>query len=145
MPFSNAENFLLVELYGQSKQILTSKQTNIVTNKLKEKNWEKIAAECRNVNPTAAHTVENVKVRWDNMFMSVKRKISALRKYKTGGGDPPNPLTKLEEQIHLLFEDSSLLKGIGGIESGKSKEEPMTPGNDITVAKVTRRSLMVIN
>lgn len=105
-------------MYAEQKEVLTSKQTNIVTNKLKAQTWEKIAAACRQLNPAAGHTVENVKVRWDNMFTTTKRKVSALRKKVTGGGDPPKPLTLLEEKIYEIFAESTLFHGIGGPESG---------------------------
>ena len=125
--FSVDEDRVLRENYAKHKDILTSAQSNKVTNKMKNGVWKSIAAS------VSALGHENrdanaCKIRWKNLSSTAKRAFNEYRYSQkvTGGGTPPkSPSAAVISTIELM-KDTAKFKGVDG---GISTFHVPTPPN----------------
>ena len=122
--FTAAECTLLLTVAEENINIITSKFTNAITNKNKNKAWEEITDQVNSLG-VCKRSVTEIKEKWRGLVSSAKivhSKIATDRQ-KTGGGSKPispkGETIKIIIIIDLLGEDPSFSGITGGIESGK--------------------------
>ena len=121
--FTAAECTLLLTVAEENINIITSKFTNAITNKNKNKVWEEITDQVNSLG-VCKRSVTEIKEKWRGLVSSAKivhSKIATDRQ-KTGGGSKPispkGETIKIIIIIDLLGEDPSFSGITGGIESG---------------------------
>ena len=122
--FTAAECTLFLTVAEENINIITSKFTNAITNKNKNKVWEEITDQVNSLG-VCKRSVTEIKEKWRGLVSSAKRVHSktATDRQKTGGGSKPispkGETIKIMIIIDLLGEDPSFSGITGGIESGK--------------------------
>ena len=121
--FTAAECTLLLTVAEENINIITSKFTNAITNKSKNKNkvWEEITDQVNSLG-VCKRSVTEIKEKWRGMVSSAKKVHSkiATDRQKTGGGSKPvSPKGETKKIIDLFGEDPSFSGITGGIESGE--------------------------
>ncbi|XP_074625512.1 uncharacterized protein LOC141883792 isoform X3 [Acropora palmata] len=94
--FTEQMNAVLIDSYSKHQVVLKSKFTNHITNEKKKSIWENITLAVNAVNSGERKTVEQVKKRWEDITMQVKRKERTARHNEinrlkiTGNGKLPD-------------------------------------------------------
>ncbi|RVE43101.1 hypothetical protein evm_012242 [Chilo suppressalis] len=86
---SKDEVALLVDLI-QSNPIITTKETNAATNKLKEECWASLTNTFNSKSGQTPRLREQLKLKWDNLKKTACKRAANIRmnNLKTGGGKP---------------------------------------------------------
>ncbi|XP_048586883.1 myb/SANT-like DNA-binding domain-containing protein 4 [Nematostella vectensis] len=119
--FSIEEITIITESVAEKKEILNSKLTNSVTNKLKNSVWEEIKDKVNAVGVAPRSLVE-VKDKWKNLLSQAKRENSEFKRErgKTGGGPAPKPPSAATAKIIEEYQDTPSFSGLIGFETGDS-------------------------
>ena len=119
--FSPGEVEKLKEEYEKRKKVLTAPFSSTITNQVKNKEWERVAA---GVNQVGAkkRTGKEVKRKWENIKSEMKSKLAEKFKKghftRTGGGSPTGELpTSSEARMLSLIGETSVFGIDGGFDS----------------------------
>ena len=117
--FSVDELICLRENYTEHREMLQSKLTNSLANKMKNDAWKKITSSVITLGVKMSG-VEEVRKKWNNLCLSAKLAYHVIHKKreKTGGGTPPLDLSEETAHIVDMMKDKSSFVGIDhGIDS----------------------------
>ena len=128
--FTVSEIAVLMEKVEENLQILQSKFTNNITNKLKTKVWAKIIAAV-NATGLEVRTPAEAREKWKNLHSTAKRGFFGYQKEirRTGGGPAPKSPSVATNKIVVMFRDAPSFVGLDGFESGKFREIKKIPAN----------------
>ncbi|CAG4943808.1 unnamed protein product [Parnassius apollo] len=117
-PLSKDENKALLELIEMSK-IIMSKATNASSNKMKDKEWVRIAEQFNATAANCRRTPLQLRLKWENLKKNARKRCNKIRMntIKTGGGVgeyiPPDEIL---DRVTSLLENtaSGLVVPYGG-------------------------------
>ena len=107
---------VLREKFSEHSEMLTSKFTNSVTNKLKKEAWLHITGAV-NALGVEKRIVSEMKKNWKNTESEAKLTYNVRKREvkKTGGGPPP---PEISQELHEIIEMHSDQDGFAGINGG---------------------------
>lgn len=116
--WDSSEVSLLRQLVEQNIKVIREKQTNSLTNKMKNDVWNNIAGQ---INALGIHSrsLGEVKIKWQNMQSFAKKSFAEVQKHarQTGGGPPAKPLDQVTQNIVEMMKDTASFVGLNGEES----------------------------
>ena len=116
--FSDSEIKTLIEKYDQHKYVITSKQSNTITNKRKKETWKSITASIKELQNSADfRTVEEVKKKWQELLSKAKKDAGRMKRVPTGGGPLPKASIYSKTVIQVVGENSPAFIGLEGMDS----------------------------
>nr|XP_022292689.1 myb/SANT-like DNA-binding domain-containing protein 4 [Crassostrea virginica] len=118
--FSMDEILFIVEEVEKYSDIITAKQSNLITNAKKAAAWQKVV-DAVNSRGGVIRTVDQVRERYRKACSKAKGERIAQKqhRFKTGGGPPPPATDAISEKILLLNDNAPNFVGIdGGVEVG---------------------------
>nr|XP_022341864.1 myb/SANT-like DNA-binding domain-containing protein 4 isoform X2 [Crassostrea virginica] len=118
--FSMDEILFIVEEVEKYSDIITAKQSNLITNAKKAAAWQKVV-DAVNSRGGVIRTVDQVRERYRKACSKAKGERIAQKqhRFKTGGGPPPPAIDAISEKILLLNDNAPNFVGIdGGVEVG---------------------------
>ncbi|CAG4956665.1 unnamed protein product [Parnassius apollo] len=86
-PLSKDESKALLELIEMSK-IIISKATNASSNKMKDKEWVRIAEQFNATATSCRRTPQQLRLKWENLKKNARKRCTKIRmnNINTGGG-----------------------------------------------------------
>ena len=116
--WDSSEVSLLRQLVEKNIKVIREKQTNNLTNKMKNDVWQSITSE---INALGIHSrsLSEVKIKWQNMQSFAKKSYAEVQKHarQTGGGPPVKPLDQESQNIVEMMKDTASFVGLKGEES----------------------------
>lgn len=105
--FSSNEKHILFEIIDNYKDIVECKKTDALCTKKKGDTWDKIALDYSHAKPLPVRTAVQLKNFWNNCKREAKKEVAMNRRetFKTGGGEPPKPLTDLTSKITNIISN----------------------------------------
>lgn len=105
--FSSSETELLTHIVRRYSHVLENKKTDVVSNKLKEETWCKVADDFNSTSGVYVRNAQTLRAKYENIKKNLKRKYGDYRRslYKTGGGP--------SQHIHLTHEEEIVMELVG--------------------------------
>uniref|UniRef100_A0A1A8BH14 Myb/SANT-like DNA-binding domain-containing protein n=1 Tax=Nothobranchius kadleci TaxID=1051664 RepID=A0A1A8BH14_NOTKA len=134
--FSSKEQDLVLKLYEEEREILTSKSNTTSASKLREEAWQRIADKINAVSDSGyKRTWQQVKIKHKNITQTAKRKKVEVS--RTDGGSATPSLTSAEDDVIHGRENTLKMEVLpGGI-------GPMT-GSDSSLMSVSGHPVLLL-
>ncbi|XP_052816377.1 uncharacterized protein LOC128242959 [Mya arenaria] len=119
--FTASETLIIEECMGdlETREMLTNKFTDKISNEKKKRKWEEIGVKCPALG-CAVRTGDEISVKWQNMRKIAKAEITSERLQRGERGRGTDTLKKATDQanrIVFIHADASFNGVVGGMDS----------------------------
>ncbi|XP_052785831.1 uncharacterized protein LOC128240474 [Mya arenaria] len=119
--FTASETLIIEECMGDfdTREMLTNKFTDKISNEKKKRKWEEIGVKCSALG-CAVRTGDEISVKWQNMRKNAKAEITSERLQRRESGRGTDTLKKATDQANRIVSihaDASFNGVVGGMDS----------------------------
>ena len=114
----SSEISLLRQLVEKNLTIIREKQSNALTNKMKQHVWKSITSDI-NALGLYCRSLGEVKIKWQNPQSQAKKSFADDERHarQTGGGPPAKPIDQESQYIADIMKNTASFVGLKGEES----------------------------